>query len=1472
MYIYILMSKSTNIKRSINKKTNGYSKKANTNSSENSCEQIKKPATKKSSKIVKGSSKNSSDSVDIISDNESSTSNNSNISDDDINESNNSGESSVVSNSNSEKSTNDVPNDSESSGEKLINKPTKKTSKNVSSVSDDDKKPIKKSLGNIFDDIFNNKKCFDGSKYIFNMNFVPGFGCDYWIINDDDSLTIKYIFHLSDIHIRKSTRFDEYRHVFIKTCIKLQKLIGTRKNESLIVITGDIMHERNFSTESTSLFYQFLRSLNMIAPVLFIAGNHDVNMGVDPTHDNFTNLLPEGQGIERVYYCQYTGVYKYCNIMFGVTRVGDDNILPVSHINNILKKTKQRHDVYKIALFHGALNNVKMSDSYNFINHSSFNVNHFKGYDNVLLGDIHIYQFVGNTNIAYPGSLIQQDFSESLDNHGFLIWDLPESSTTFIKIKNNYGFHEIYMKDIPIKRIPFLKLSQISSVKIHCINNDKDEYNRYVKALRENNTIINSVPVYPLPKDLATININGTTIDNIDSIKNHRQFIDTYLGQINIDKQFIKEIYFVHDEVLSKINENSVVSDIIGSNFFKGKLKSNQFKILKLSFKNMMCYGDGNGMNIITAEQFKRYKKIGIVAANNAGKSSILDILLFCFFEDFSRSRNNGDIMNIAKDNAECSVEIKISDEIYRIKRVCVRGKSQRTVKPSLERLEDGKWILCSDNRKNNTNAAIEKLVGTYKDFVASSLMLQHQDKHHENSIINMTLIDKCNYFMNVLNLDIFNKCLKYIKKLIKDIKSELSNLTLELGKILGNHTFDSAKEKFNSMLRDFKSKQTKLLLLKENNVSEPTLETFSDLNKYQLPCASNFDTYKKPIIVVNKIIEKIKSSIHDYNIGGIDISAKINSYTEKIKNLKYEKSIKRLNSEICLKHGQLSSLKDQLKTVDNSFTLNELRKRLVSLNKSIKLIIDELGDSYNDNSDLDKIICSIESRVDELKPCIIHIKELSNTELIEERDLLISQLSEFDDEIDRYHNSKLAIDIKAPIINDIQSNVDILSDLSCSDKSSNKLLSNVISNLENIVISHNNKSEKFCSTSRINMKKISKRDSLQSRLDKLNIQISNNDEINSQYVINKERKEVLRKLLLDLKQYTQLRVCYVDKKRILSFIECIEYNSPIQKKIAIINDEINEINVNISNVSDQHSNLTKKLQRIQALPDELSVLKHDLELLFLYKSNLIDWSTKRSEFKKYTSTTNDLSNDIYIMKSDLKQLRNKLSLAKPLNDSIISFNALLKNYNIYKMMVHSTGLPHMILSHYVPVISAHANNFLRSIHSDLSVEFILEKQTLNRTNIKKTVSPVENTIDKSIETPTKTCKKKDIKMISVINIKINQHKTVRNSKGQLIHDVSSRVDDVSGSQQFIINIALRFAFQRVMVTPKSNWFIVDEGWSSLDSDNIQKIDSILNTFSNFYDHIILISHQDKIKKRFDYRLHICKDVDGHSHINNSHN
>ena len=85
------------------------------------------------------------------------------------------------------------------------------------------------------------------------------------------------------------------------------------------------------------------------------------------------------------------------------------------------------------------------------------NVIDFDGYDMTLLGDIHKRQFLNDSKtMAYPGSLIQQNFAEAPE-HGFLFWDVEKRKSEFIQVNNDYGFKTIVVdKGVIQSRMSFV--------------------------------------------------------------------------------------------------------------------------------------------------------------------------------------------------------------------------------------------------------------------------------------------------------------------------------------------------------------------------------------------------------------------------------------------------------------------------------------------------------------------------------------------------------------------------------------------------------------------------------------------------------------------------------------------------------------------------------------------------------------------------------------------------------------------------------------------------------------------------------------------------------------------------------------------------------------------------------------------------------------------------------------------------------
>ena len=97
-----------------------------------------------------------------------------------------------------------------------------------------------------------------------------------------------------------------------------------------------------------------------------------------------------------------------------------------------------------VALYHGTINGSINDTGYIIEDHNQHStrfrkISDFDGYDMVLLGDIHKHQYL-KPHIAYPGSLIQQNFGENLKEHGVLVWDILTKKSNFFPIQNNYGF------------------------------------------------------------------------------------------------------------------------------------------------------------------------------------------------------------------------------------------------------------------------------------------------------------------------------------------------------------------------------------------------------------------------------------------------------------------------------------------------------------------------------------------------------------------------------------------------------------------------------------------------------------------------------------------------------------------------------------------------------------------------------------------------------------------------------------------------------------------------------------------------------------------------------------------------------------------------------------------------------------------------------------------------------------------------
>jgi DNA repair exonuclease SbcCD ATPase subunit len=693
--------------------------------------------------------------------------------------------------------------------------------------------------------------------------------------------TFDNIFHLSDIHIRLNERHVEYQAVFNRTYKKIKKL---KTKKSLIVLTGDIVHSKNKLTpQCIDITYNFIKNLSKICHVVLILGNHDTNLKNKEEIDSLQVIV---RNIKNLSYLRESGSYIIDNITFGVSSLldGDKNIIQASECDD---------NEYKIALYHGAVKGAKNSVGYKL---SGISQSKFEGYDFTLLGDIHQFQYLNKEEtMAYPSSLIQQNFGESVDNHGFIHWDLKNKNSTYHNIKNDYGFIKIVNTNI--NNIPH-NIPPRATVKIET-NENTDEYVRKFKKL------------YP---DTTIIHVNKTVIcenDEKDSIEISNMNVNTQ-NEI-IKKYFSKKYNETQIEEIQKLNIKYNLK-------FENNIEIfSKWKLLNMTFSNMFSYGENqiikfNNMNGV----------IGIFGPNHYGKSSIFDIILYCLFEKTSKTDKHSriNVINSMKDSMICVLNFKIGNDLYNIIRTGNVAKKFNVI------FTKNKININGDSNRD-TNKIIESIIGTYENFVSTCFSLQNNN----DSFANLKQTDRKKYLYKMLRLDIYEDLYNNVIVGIKDKKNKLKNLKSMYGDMID---LDYHGE-YQSYVDIYETSKQELVFLNENLIKLDVKIKNENIKLKDIPLLDNS-------IDISTLSEKIDEKYNNIcekneNINRIEKMTSLNKCKEKIKEYSEKNETHYKEIVKCDIEKTLIILKSYKSTIESKKNeKNKLSKSIINFDKDVIL------------------------------------------------------------------------------------------------------------------------------------------------------------------------------------------------------------------------------------------------------------------------------------------------------------------------------------------------------------------------------------------------------------------------------------------------------------------------------------------------------------------------------------------------------
>tara|TARA_R100001163_G_C5053628_1_gene190187 strand:+ start:842 stop:1630 length:789 start_codon:yes stop_codon:yes gene_type:complete len=246
---------------------------------------------------------------------------------------------------------------------------------------------------------------------------------------------VKKIIHYSDLHLKLYKQHGRDKKVLEEALIQWKKIKPDR-----IVFTGDLVHSKNQMTpELINLMSWWFNETSKICKCVYIIGNHDF---LENNMDRMDALSPVINGLNNsnIIYHKDMGCYEDENIMWCVYSLTNHNIRP---------EIPEKSEKLKIGLFHGPIEGS--SNDFGFVFDEGYSIDRFIGCDVVLAGDIHKRQrfnIPGGGKIYMVGSMIIQNFGESIKNHGYGVYNVETNKYRSYNLENTQPYLNFKITDI----------------------------------------------------------------------------------------------------------------------------------------------------------------------------------------------------------------------------------------------------------------------------------------------------------------------------------------------------------------------------------------------------------------------------------------------------------------------------------------------------------------------------------------------------------------------------------------------------------------------------------------------------------------------------------------------------------------------------------------------------------------------------------------------------------------------------------------------------------------------------------------------------------------------------------------------------------------------------------------------------------------------------------------------------------------
>lgn len=1338
-------------------------------------------------------------------------------------------------------------------------------------------------------------------------------------------MVIKSVYHISDIHIRtgnyEESRYDEYLSVFNNLIDDLQ--VQEDIKESIIVVTGDIVHNKSkIESSGINLFNFLFRKLTKLTKVYIIRGNHDYQQHNQDEVDLLSALI-NNCNYENLHYLNKTGTHEIDNIELGVMAIND--VLKAGdtsgQVDELPEFPKPKTDKLKIALYHGIV--IDENNTFFKSKDIGIDVSWFKDYDLALLGDNHTQQInnmkegdsLNNENRinesnpiwGYSGSLLQQNFGEDTKKHGYLKWDLENMTVTKKDINNPYC-HYTYKDYEKVKLKRFLHENQhIKNMKIRFIkssSNMTDHISEIHLLLNEKGIKYKS---YYYNNNLfqkeSKKDDEEIKIVNYNSPENWYEFIEENINKdivgdydwkemLNKPEILLLNLDMIPETLREKTEEkNNKLMKHIGKYLSSQDIQHNDNnKLLKLNYLEwqwVLCYGENNYFNFDTMDN-----NVSLLnAPNGSGKSAFLEIICLSLFGEGIPSRTNkqfsSSIICQQKQKGKTSIVkllFSLDDEKYMITRTFLYQNADKNKLLSkhveLFNINQNQFVSLKSGNKA-VNEWISVNVGNINSFLLSSMLTQNNDQDFF-SLKNSDQINLLDKSLSLESVNSFTELLKQTKLVYNNVKDNLESIFLDIK--------NNSKEVTESEVENYK----KQYIETKQNLENIQNKLLDDNKKFAGIKEKDID------LTEEQIKNKIESIIVDEN--DIDInklyeeSGKVSNELENLLKIfkdfeiKLDKDGKRVYSSdsIFRNDNRNNDRKGYVESEVVLKSIKEIKKEHSNCKEYFSNIEDDDKDYTQEKNELLEIVKNKKGEIESInkknEQCNT-LKNYYNTEinklLKKQRDLdnIDTKKSQCKKNLDKYEGMKSKIDKKKILL---ENNKTILTKLE-NNYEEYEVLTKNIKDLELSIKDIEDKDYPFnpdcecCKKQPWKLLLVNLNNDLNKKREEL-------DNVNKVFESNNISGEEFEDKKIKLNENIDKFTKYVE-----NYEEYKNKENYWKKQIEVI-DNYDALNKEIKNFESESTHNSSLLKEYKATKKELEKNLKELEIKLESLDNKIKL---KNEYDEWVVRKNKNEEDInwYIWFSNIKyEEYNKLNTKKSdLDNTIDKYNKNLKNKEekeywnktlilrpswceINKLKEEQKRVSNQlnILStkyvglrkDYQECIKNHDRmQKIISVLNTISI-YILISEHLSKIFLNFRTWLYKNKILPIIISNTNDI----IGNISRNNLQIDvlwSDKKNGDTFNWLINDGKNKpsIEKASGFQRFIMGLAIKITLSNLGVSKlRCGQLFIDEGFTSCDKEHLEKVPVFINSLLNLYNSVLVVSHLQNIKENISIEMNIERD------------